>query len=89
VTLRGRANRRSKIPELRRDRTFARRAFTLTGGGSRTLVLALRRVDRRLLARAGRVKVRVTASVDDATGRHATAARSGTLILRLAHSSAR
>jgi hypothetical protein len=89
VTLFSRPNRRSKIRALRRERTLGRRTASLQGGRTTTLRIALGRADRRLLQRAGRMRVRAFAVVDDSSGRSGVRSVNGTLIARTAHSSAR
>jgi hypothetical protein len=86
LTLFSLANRRSRIRALRSERTLLRRRFALGGGASTTLRVPLRRTDRRLLARAGRIRVRAYAVVEDAAGRAGVRTVTGTLISRTAHS---
>lgn len=83
LTLRTRAERRARELPLRRTRTLGRRTVSIVAGRTTTVRLRLRKADRELLRRAGRLKVRATASVTDAAGRRARPARSGTLIARL------
>lgn len=89
VTLFSRPNRRSKIKALRKERRLGRRTFSLGGGNVKTLEVALRRTDRRLLQRSGRMGVRAYAIVEDGTGRTGVRTVNGTLIARLAHSGLR
>lgn len=86
VTLFSRPNRRSKIKALRKERRLGRTTFSLGGGHVKTLEVALRRTDRRLLQRSGRMGVRAYAIVEDGTGRTGVRTVNGTLIARLAHS---
>jgi hypothetical protein len=89
VTLFSRPNRRSKIKALRKERRLGRTTFRLGGGNVKTLEVALRRTDRRLLQRSGRMGVRAYAVVEDGTGRTGVRTVNGTLIARLAHSGLR
>ena len=86
VTLFSRPNRRSKIKALRKERRLGRTTFGLGGGHVKTLEVALRPTDRRLLQRSGRMGVRAYAIVEDGTGRTGVRTVNGTLIARLAHS---
>jgi Calx-beta domain len=86
VTIFNRPSRRSRIRALRVERRLGRRIFTLPGGGSRTLRIALSRRDRRLLRRAGRISVRAYAVTQDAQGRTGVRSVNGTLIGRTTHS---
>jgi hypothetical protein len=89
VTLFSRPNRRSKIKALRKERRLGRTSFRLGGGNVKTLEVALRRTDRRLLQRSGRMGVRAYAVVEDGAGRTGVRTANGTLIARLAHSGLR
>jgi len=86
MTIFSRANRRSKIKALRRERRLARRNFNLRGGATRTLRMALSRRDRVLLKRAGRMKVRAYVLTTDAAGRSGVRRVNGVLISRTSHS---
>jgi hypothetical protein len=87
VTLFTRPNKHSKIKALRTERRLGRRTFTLDGGRTLTLAFALGRTDRRLLERAGRMRVRAYAVMRDAAGRSGVRTANGTLVRRTAHSS--
>ncbi|HEY0343431.1 MAG TPA: Calx-beta domain-containing protein [Solirubrobacteraceae bacterium] len=87
LTLFSRASKRSQIQELRRERRLGERRFTLDGGRTQTLEITLRRRDRGLLARAGRMRVRAFAVTQDASGRTGVRTVNGTLLWRTAHSS--
>lgn len=87
VTLFSRASKRSRIKELRRERRLGARRFTLDGGRTRTLEIALGRRDRGLLSRAGRMRVRAFAVTQDGAGRSGVRTINGTLLRRTAHSS--
>lgn len=87
LTLFSRANKRSRIKALRRERRLGATQFTLEGGRTQTLEIALRHRDRGLLARAGRLRVRAFAVTQDAAGRTGVRAVNGTLLRRTAHSS--
>jgi Calx-beta domain-containing protein len=87
VTLFTRPNKHSKIKALRRERRLGRRTFTLAGGRTLTLAFALGREDRRLLERAGRMRVRAYAVMRDAAGHSGVRTTNGTLVRRTAHSS--
>ena len=86
VMLFSRPNRRSKIKALRKERRLGRTTFSLGGGHVKTLEVALKRTDRRLLQRSGRLSVRAYAVVEDGNGRTGVRTVNGTLIARLAHS---
>ncbi len=86
VTIFSRPVRRSRIRALRSERRLGRRAFSLAGGTSRTLAMALSPRDRALLRRAGRMRVRAYAVTDDAAGRTGVRRVNGTLIGRTSHS---
>jgi hypothetical protein len=87
ITLFSVPNKRSKIKALRKERKLGRITFTMQGGRAQTLSLALRRSDRRLLQRTGRLRVRAYALTQDAAGRTGVRSVNGTLIARTAHSS--
>jgi hypothetical protein len=87
LTLFSRASKRSRIKALRRERRLGDRRFTLDGGRTQTLEITLRRRDRSLLARAGRMRVRAFAVTQDAAGRTGVRTVNGTLLRRTAHSS--
>ena len=86
VTIFSRANPRSRIKALRRERRLGRRNFTLLSGATRTLTIALSRSDRVLLMRTGRMLVRAYAVTRDGNGRSSVRRSSGTLIARTTHS---
>jgi hypothetical protein len=86
VTVFSRPSRRSRIKALRRERRLGRETFTLTGGGTKTLQIALSRRDRVLLRRAGRISVRAYAVTQDGAGRTGVRRVNGTLIGRTTHS---
>jgi hypothetical protein len=86
VTLFSRANPRSKIKALRRERRLGRRNFTLASGRTRTLTIALSKTDRVLLLRTGRMLVRAYAVTTDESGRSGVRRSTGTLIARTSHS---
>jgi hypothetical protein len=86
VTIFSRPNRRSKIKDLRRERRLGASTFTLSGGGTRTLRMALSRHDRVLLRRAGRIGVRAYAVTEDGAGRTGVRRVNGMLIGRTTHS---
>ncbi len=88
ITLFSRPNSRSKIRQLRKERRLSRRPFTLSGGRTQTLTFVLRRADRRLLERAGRIEVRAYAITKDVGGRSDVRTANGTLVRRTSHSSA-
>ena len=87
VTLFSIASRRSRVKALRKERKLGRAAFSVQGGRSRTLSMALGRTDRALLRRTGRMKVRAYAITQDGAGRMGVRSVGGTLIARTAHSS--
>jgi hypothetical protein len=87
VTLFTRPNKRSQIKELRSERRLGQRTFTLAAGRTLTLTFALSRADRRLLDRAGRVRVRAYAVTKDGSGQTYVRTAGGTLLRRTAHSS--
>jgi hypothetical protein len=87
ITLFSRPNKRSKIKALRKERKLGGRPFRLEAGRTQTLTFPLRRADRRLLDRAGRVSVRAYAVTKDGTGRSTVRTANGTLLRRTAHSS--
>lgn len=87
VTLFSRANKRSQIKDLRSERRLGRRTYALAAGRTVTLSFALSRADRRLLERAGRIKVRAYALTKDGSGRSGVRTANGTLVRRTAHSS--
>jgi hypothetical protein len=87
LTLFSRASKRSRITELRRERRLGDRQFALDGGRTQTLEITLRRRDRSLLARVGRMRVRAFAVTQDAAGRTGVRTVNGTLLRRTAHSS--
>ncbi|HEY1538718.1 MAG TPA: Calx-beta domain-containing protein [Solirubrobacteraceae bacterium] len=80
------ANVHSKIKALRKQRKLGLRKFTLAGGHSRTLSLAVGKTDRSLLNRTGRMRVRAYAVTQDSAGRSGVRSVNGTLISRTAHS---
>lgn len=86
VSVRTRPLRRTKIAELRRARTLGKRSFTLAGGRGRTVRIVLRKADRALLVRAGRISVQATSRVTDAARRTTKRTVSGRLVARTAHS---
>ena len=86
VTIFSRPNLRSKIKALRRERRLGQRNFTLAAGASRTLTMALSRLDRVLLNRTGRMLVRAYAVTTDGAGRSGVRRTAGTLIARTTHS---
>ncbi len=86
VTIFSRANPRSKIKALRRERRLGRRNFTLAAGKTRTLTIALSPIDRVLLRRTGRMLVRAFAVTTDGSGRSGVRRTTGTLIARTTHS---
>ncbi|HEX4344696.1 MAG TPA: Calx-beta domain-containing protein [Solirubrobacteraceae bacterium] len=86
VTIFSIANVHSKIKALRKQRKLGLRKFTLAGGHSRTLSLAVGKTDRSLLNRTGRMRVRAYAVTQDAAGRTGVRSVNGTLIARTAHS---
>ncbi|MEA2193894.1 MAG: hypothetical protein QOG42_328 [Solirubrobacteraceae bacterium] len=86
VTIFSRANPRSKIKALRRERRLGQRNFKLAAGVTRTLTIALSRSDRVLLLRTGRMLVRAYAVTADAGGRSGVRRSTGTLIARTSHS---
>jgi Calx-beta domain-containing protein len=87
LTLFSRASKRSRIKALRRERRLGDTRFTLDGGRTQTLEITLRRRDRSLLVRAGRMRVRAFAVTEDAAGRTGVRTVNGTLLRRTAHSS--
>jgi hypothetical protein len=87
ITLFSVPNKRSKIKALRKERKLGRITFTMQGGRAQTVSLALRRSDRKLLQRTGRLRVRAYALTQDAAGRTGVRSVNGTLIARTAHSS--
>ena len=89
VTIFSVPNRRSRIKALRSERRLGRRTFSLQGGRSQTLALALGRRDRSLLRRTGRMRVRAYALTEDSEGRAGVRTVGGTLIFRTAHTSPR
>jgi len=86
VTIFSRANLRSRIKALRRERRLGQRNFTLLSGRTRTLTIALSRSDRVLLMRTGRLLVRAYAVTRDGAGRNSVRRSTGTLIARTIHS---
>jgi len=86
ISIFSRPSPRSKIKDLRSERRLGRRTFTLTGGSSRTLQMALSRRDLVLLRRAGRMNVRAYAVTQDGAGRTGVRRVFGTLIGRTTHS---
>lgn len=86
VTIYSRPNARSKIKLLRKERRLGARLFRLKPGATRTLQIALRKSDRVLLLRAGRLNVRALAVTEDAAGKSGVRRVNGTLIARTSHS---
>ena len=86
VTIFSRPSLRSRLKILRRERRLGQRNFTLASGASRTLTIALSRLDRVLLRRTGRMLVRAYAVTTDAAGRSVVHRSTGTLIARTSHS---
>ena len=86
VTIFSRANYRSRIKALRRERRLGQRNFTLLSGRTRTLTIALSRTDHVLLTRTGRMLVRAYAVTRDGAGRSSVRRSTGTLIARTSHS---
>jgi Calx-beta domain len=82
VTLFTRPNPTSKFRALRTERRLGRKQFNVAGGNARTLRMTLHRADRRLLLRAGRLRVRAFAVVEDASGHAATRTLLGTIRAR-------
>jgi hypothetical protein len=87
ITLFSVPNKRSKIKALRKERKLGRITFKMQGGRAQTVSLGLRRSDRRLLQRTGRMRVRAYALTQDSAGRTGVRSVNGTLIARTAHSS--
>ncbi len=79
VSLFTRPNATSKLKALREERRLGRRSFSVAGGHSRTIRMTLRRTDRSLLRRAGRLRVRAFATAQDTSGRAGTGTLLGTL----------
>lgn len=86
VTIYSRPNARSKIKLLRKERRLGARLFRLKAGATRTLQITLRKGDRVLLLRAGRLNVRAHAVTEDAAGKSGVRRVNGTLIARTSHS---
>jgi hypothetical protein len=86
LTLFSRPTKRSKIKALRRERRLGRESFSLAGGDSRTLRIALSRRDKALLRRAGRMPVRLYVVTSDSSGQSGVRRVNGTLIARTRHS---
>jgi Calx-beta domain len=72
-------SRRSRVPQLRRERRLARATFTVRGGQTRSVRLRLSAANRRLLRRAGRVRVRAFAVTTDGAGNVGNTTRTATL----------
>jgi hypothetical protein len=87
ITLFSIPSKRSKIKALRKERKLGRITFKVQGGRAQTVSLSLRRSDRRLLQRTGRMRVRAYAVTQDSAGRTGVRSVNGTLIARTAHSS--
>jgi hypothetical protein len=86
LTIFSRPSKRSSIKALRKERRLGRQRFTLTGGHSRTLRIALSRRDRALLRRAGRMRVRLYVVTTDSAGQRGVRRVNGTLVARTRHS---
>jgi hypothetical protein len=86
VTVFSRPSKRSSIKALRKERRLGRQSFTLAGGHSRTLRIALSRRDRALLRRAGRMRVRLYVVTTDSSGQRGVRRVNGTLVARTRHS---
>jgi hypothetical protein len=86
VTIYSRPNARSKLKVLRKERRLGARLFRLKPGTTRTLQIALRKTDRVLLLRTGRMNVRAFAVTEDAAGQSGVRRVTGTLIARTTHS---
>jgi hypothetical protein len=86
VTVFSRANRRSRIKALRKERRLGRRTFKLAAGRTTTLKIALSKTNRVLLLRTGRLSVRAFALTQDAAGATGVRRVTGTLIARTTHS---
>ncbi|MDX6691532.1 MAG: hypothetical protein QOG15_2989 [Solirubrobacteraceae bacterium] len=79
ITLFTRPNATSKYKSLRTERRLGRRQFDVAGGHSRTVRMTLHSADRTLLRRAGRLRVRAFAVVEDAAGHAGTRTVLGTI----------
>jgi Calx-beta domain-containing protein len=86
LTVFSRPSKRSRIKALRKERRLGRQSFTLAGGDSRTLRIALSRRDRALLRRAGRMRVRLYVVTTDSAGQRGVRRVNGTLVARTRHS---
>jgi len=86
LTLFSRPTKGSKIKALRKERRLGRERFSLAGGGSRTLRIALSRRDKVLLRRAGRMRVRLYVVTSDSAGQTGVRRVNGTLVARTRHS---
>lgn len=86
LTVRSRAERRSRFKSLRRARTLGRRTFDLRAGETQTLGLRLKGRNLELLDAARRLRVQARVNVTDQAGRRSTRRASGTLVARLSPS---
>lgn len=85
VTIFSRPNRKSRIKALHTERNLGKVAISLGGGKSTTYQIKLGKINRSLIQRAGRVKVRAFAVVRNGAGVSGVRTVSGTLIARTVH----
>lgn len=82
VTLFTRPIPNSKIDALRTERRLGRKQFNVAGAHGRTLRMTLHRIDRGLLRREGRLRVRAFAVVEDSSGHAGSRTLLGTIKAR-------